>query len=62
MKSYSESYKKAGVDVTAGYKAVSLMKEHIAKTMTQNVLTGIGGFGGLYELDVTNIKKPVLVG
>ena len=61
MKSYSESYKKAGVDVTAGYKAVSLMKEHIAKTMTQNVLTGIGGFGGLYELDVTNIKKPVLV-
>jgi phosphoribosylformylglycinamidine cyclo-ligase len=61
MESYSESYKKAGVDVTAGYKAVSLMKEHIARTMTSNVLTGIGGFGGLYELDLTGIEKPVLV-
>ncbi len=61
MESYSESYKKAGVDVTAGYKAVSLMKEHIAKTMTSNVLTGIGGFGGLFELDLTGIEKPVLV-
>ena len=46
MKSYSESYKKAGVDVTAGYRAVDLMKKHIARTMTDNVLTGIGGFGG----------------
>ncbi len=61
MESYSESYKKAGVDVTAGYKAVSLMKEHIAKTMTSNVLTGIGGFGGLFEPDLTGIEKPVLV-
>lgn len=61
MESYSESYKKAGVDVTAGYKAVSLMKSHIARTMTSNVLTGIGGFGGLYELDLTGIEKPVLV-
>ncbi len=61
MESYSESYKKAGVDVTAGYKAVSLMKEHIAKTMTSGVLTGIGGFGGLFELDLTGIEKPVLV-
>ena len=48
MESYSESYKKAGVDVTAGYKAVELMKSHIARTMTANVLTDIGGFGGLY--------------
>ena len=61
MKSYSESYKKAGVDVTAGYKAVELMKSHIAKTMTSGVLSGIGGFGGLFELDMTGIKKPVLV-
>ena len=61
MKSYSESYKKAGVDVTAGYKAVELMKSHIAKTMTSSALSGIGGFGGLFELDMTGIKKPVLV-
>ncbi|MCI6561089.1 MAG: phosphoribosylformylglycinamidine cyclo-ligase [Ruminococcus sp.] len=61
MKSYSESYKKAGVDVTAGYKAVELMKAHIAKTMTAGALSGIGGFGGLYELDMTGLTKPVLV-
>ena len=61
MKSFSESYKEAGVDVTAGYKAVELMKAHVARTMTSGVLSGIGGFGGLFELDVTNIKKPVLV-
>ncbi len=61
MKSFSESYKQAGVDVTAGYKAVELMKQHVARTMTSNVLSGIGGFGGLYELDITDIKKPVLV-
>lgn len=61
MKSFSESYKEAGVDVTAGYKAVELMKSHVAKTMTSGVLSGIGGFGGLFELDLENIKKPVLV-
>lgn len=61
MKSFSESYKEAGVDVTAGYKAVELMKAHVAKTMTSGVLSGIGGFGGLFELDMTNISKPVLV-
>ena len=61
MKSFSESYKKAGVDVTAGYRAVELMKEHVAKTTTKGVLSGIGGFGGLFELDTTNISKPVLV-
>ena len=61
MNSYSNSYKDAGVDVTAGYKAVELMKQHVAKTMTSGVLDGIGGFGGLFELDVTGIKKPVLV-
>ena len=61
MKSLSESYKKAGVDVTAGYKAVELMKAHVARTMTSSVLTGLGGFGGLYELDMTGIEHPVLV-
>ncbi|MGI5895607.1 MAG: phosphoribosylformylglycinamidine cyclo-ligase [Oscillospiraceae bacterium] len=61
MKSFSDSYKAAGVDVTAGYKAVELMKAHVAKTMTSSVLTGLGGFGGLVELDLTGIGKPVLV-
>lgn len=61
MKSYSESYKKAGVDVTAGYKAVELMKAHVARTATSGVMTGIGGFGGLFEPDLTGIKKPVFV-
>ena len=61
MKSYSESYKAAGVDITAGYKAVELMKSHIARTMTGGVVSDIGGFGGLFELDVENMRKPVLV-
>lgn len=61
MKSFSDSYKEAGVDVTAGYKAVELMKAHVARTVTDGVLSGIGGFGGLFELDTTGIKKPVLV-
>lgn len=61
MKSFSESYKNAGVDITAGYKAVELMKQHIAKTVTAGALSGIGGFGGLFELDLTGINKPVLV-
>lgn len=61
MKSFSESYKEAGVDITAGYKAVELMKQHIAKTLTEGALSDIGGFGGLFELDLTGIEKPVLV-
>ena len=61
MKSFSESYKEAGVDITAGYKAVTLMKEHIARTVTSGALSDIGGFGGLFELDLTGIKRPVLV-
>lgn len=59
--SFSESYKKAGVDVTAGYKSVELMKKHIARTMLPGCISGIGGFGGLFELDMTGISKPVLV-
>ena len=61
MNSFSESYKAAGVDITAGYQAVELMKTHIAKTMTAGVLSGIGGFGGLFELDLCGINRPVLV-
>ena len=61
MKSESVSYKEAGVDITAGYKAVELMKVHVAKTMTKGVLDGIGGFGGMFELDMTGIERPVLV-
>lgn len=60
MKSFSESYKAAGVDVTAGYKAVELMKAHVARTMTSGAIGAIGGFGGLFELDLTGIEKPVL--
>ncbi len=60
-KSFSESYKSAGVDITAGYKAVELMKAHIARTMTAGVGSDIGGFGGLFELDVTGMSRPVLV-
>lgn len=61
MKSFSESYKSAGVDVTAGYEAVKLMKSHIARTNVPGVLSGIGGFGGLFEPDLTSMDKPVFV-
>jgi phosphoribosylformylglycinamidine cyclo-ligase len=61
MKSYSESYKASGVDITAGYKAVELMKTHIARTMTAGALGGVGGFGGLFELDAKGMDQPVLV-
>ena len=61
MKSQSESYKAAGVDITAGYQAVELMKKHIARTVTAGAMSDIGGFGGLFEMDLTGITKPVLV-
>ncbi len=60
-KSQSESYKAAGVDITAGYRAVELMKKHIARTMINGRSDDIGGFGGLFELDVTDMPHPVLV-
>ena len=60
-KSFSESYKAAGVDITAGYKSVELMKQHIARTITAGAASDIGGFGGLFELDITGMEKPVLV-
>ena len=59
--SKSDVYAAAGVDITAGYKSVELMKKHIARTMTSGVCSDIGGFGGLFELDLTGISKPVLV-
>ena len=63
MKSFSESYKAAGVDITAGYKAVELMKQHVARTLTKDAIGGLGGFGGLFALDLEglNLQKPVLV-
>ena len=61
MNSFSESYAAAGVDITAGYKAVELMKAHVARTMTAGVCSDVGGFGGLFELDVEGMEKPVLV-
>ena len=60
-KSFSESYKSAGVDITAGYSAVKLMKEHIARTETSGVVSDIGGFGGLFMPDMQGISQPVLV-
>ena len=58
--SKSDAYAAAGVDITAGYKAVELMKQHIARTVTSGVLDGVGGFGGLFELPA-GMDKPVLV-
>ena len=59
--SKSDSYAAAGVDITAGYRAVELMKKHIARTNIPGVVSGIGGFGGLFELDMTGLTHPVLV-
>lgn len=60
-KSHSESYAAAGVDITAGYRAVELMKTHIARTLTSGVCSDVGGFGGMFELDTAGMEKPVLV-
>ena len=60
-KSYSESYSSSGVDITAGYTAVELMKKHIARTLIPGVMDEVGGFGGMFELDLADVKKPVLV-
>ncbi len=61
MKSFSESYKAAGVDITAGYKAVELMKKHIARTKNEGCLDDVGGFGGCFGLDLAGMEEPVLV-
>ena len=60
-KSYSNSYKEAGVDVTAGYRSVELIKKHVARTNIPGVVSGIGGFGGLFEPDFSGMKTPTLV-
>jgi phosphoribosylformylglycinamidine cyclo-ligase len=60
-KSESQSYREAGVDITAGYRAVELMKKHVARTVTPGVLGDVGGFGGLFALDTAELKRPVLV-
>ena len=59
--SYSAAYAAAGVDITAGYRAVELMKKHVARTMIPGVTDGIGGFGGLFQLDVAGMARPCLV-
>jgi phosphoribosylformylglycinamidine cyclo-ligase len=59
--SKSDSYAAAGVDITAGYKAVELMKQHVARTATSGVVDDLGGFGGLFALDMNGIQNPVLV-
>lgn len=59
--SKSEAYAQSGVDITAGYRSVELIKKHIQRTTTKGVVSDIGGFGGLFELDLEGISKPVLV-
>ncbi len=59
--SQSRSYAEAGVDITAGYKAVELMKAHIARTVTKGAASDIGGFGGLFSLDLEGYSHPILV-
>ncbi len=59
--SKSEAYAAAGVDITAGYRAVELMKKHIARTETPGVVGGLGGFGGLFALDLRGMEHPILV-
>ena len=59
--SRSDAYAASGVDITAGYRSVELMKQHIMRTMTPGVCSDVGGFGGLFELDLEGISKPVLV-
>jgi len=59
--SYSTSYAAAGVDITAGYRAVELMKQYVARTLTKGVVSDIGGFGGLFELDLKGMDHPCLV-
>ena len=61
MHSFSESYRAAGVDITAGYEGVRLMKKHVQRTMIPGVVSDLGGFGGLFAPDLTGIKEPVLV-
>ena len=60
-KSYSNAYKEAGVDVTAGYESVELIKKDVKRTEIPGVLGGIGGFGGLFAPDLKGYEKPVFI-
>src|SRR5574344_745061 len=59
--SFSASYAAAGVDITAGYKAVDLMKQHVPPTRNEGRLDDVGGFGGCFGLPIAGMKEPVLV-
>ncbi len=59
--SHSASYAAAGVDIEAGYKGVQLMREHVERTMIPGVVSGIGGFGGLFAPDLSGMEEPILV-
>ena len=61
MKSQSEHYRRAGVDINAGYRAVELMKASVQRTNIEGVVSGLGGFGGLFAPDLTGMKRPILV-
>ena len=61
MRSYSDSYRDAGVNIEAGYEGVKLMKEHVARTMIPGVVSDIGGFGGLFAPQLSGITEPILV-
>jgi len=61
MKSYSESYRQAGVDITAGYEAVQRMQSHVQRTVIPGVVSGLGGFGGLFQPNLSGMREPVLV-
>ena len=61
MRSFSESYRDAGVDITAGYEGVKLMSSHVARTRIPGVISDLGGFGGLFAPDLAGMKEPVLV-
>ena len=61
MRSFSDSYRAAGVNIEAGYEGVKLMKKHVARTMIPGVVSDLGGFGGLFAPDLTGMKEPVLV-
>ncbi|UQW98127.1 phosphoribosylformylglycinamidine cyclo-ligase [Rummeliibacillus sp. G93] len=57
----ANAYKQAGVDIEAGYESVERMKKHVARTMRPEVMSGLGGFGGLFDLSTLGLKEPVLV-
>ena len=61
MRSFSDSYREAGVNIEAGYEGVRLMKDHVARTMIPGVVSDIGGFGGLFAPDLAGMTEPVLV-